>query len=135
MSKDYAAMIERVNTSPYYNLLGFYAEELSEGYCRMRMPAAEKLKQFQGHVHGGAIFSIADAAVAVALLGMCEPGEKVMTVEAKLNHLAPVEDDEIYAEAKIIQKGKSVALGDVEVRRSRDNRIVAKGLVTYMVRK
>lgn len=132
---DLAHLMEHVNACPYYRYLGFQVVEASEGFARLTMPANENLFQFQGAVHGGAIYSVADAAVAVALLTMAEPGENAITIEAKLNFLAPVTKGGVIADGHIVQKGRSIALGDVEVRRDTDNRLVAKGLVTYTLRR
>jgi acyl-CoA thioesterase len=98
------------------------------------MPVRPELFQFQAAVHGGAIYSVADAAVAVALLTLAEPGEKALTIEGKVNFIAPVTEGEVIAEGRIVQKGRSIALGEVAVTRS-DGRLCAKGLVTYTLRR
>lgn len=126
---------EHVNACPFYRHLGFQVVDLDEGFARLVMPVTRELFQFQDAVHGGAIYSVADAAVAVALLTLAEPGEKALTIEGKLNFLAPVTEGKLIAEGRVVQKGRSIALGDVEVRRSTDGRLVAKGLVTYTLRR
>ena len=127
------AIKKHVNSCAYYQLLGFEAVEVSPGYARFRMPTVGALLQFQGMVHGGAIYSVADAAVAVALLSTCEPDEQVVTIEGKINYLAPVPNGgEVTAEARIVHRGRQIAVGEVEVRDNKDRR-VAKGLITYMV--
>lgn len=131
--KKWEAIKEHVNSSAYYQLLGFEVVELARGYARLRMPASKKLLQFQGAIHGGALYSVADAAVAVALVTTCHPGEQVLTIEGKINYLAPVSaGEEIWAEARLVQRGRRIALGDVEVKGD-EGRLVAKGLITYMV--
>ncbi len=130
---DMEQLKEHVNACPYYKLLGFEVVHAESGFARIRMPFRKDLLQFQGAVHGGAIYSVADAAVAIALLTMAEPGEHVVTIEGKTNFLAPVTDGDVIAEGRIVQKGRTVALGDAEVRRA-DGRLVAKGLVTYTIR-
>ncbi len=131
---DIEQLREHVNACPYYRLLGFEVVHAETGFARLSMPFKPDLLQFQGAVHGGAIYSVADAAVAIALLTMAEPGEHVVTIEGKVNFLAPVTEGEVLAEGRIVQKGRSVALGDAEVRRASDGRLVAKGLVTYTIR-
>ena len=124
------------NACAYYRHIGFEVVEASEGYAKLRMPVREELFQFQNAVHGGAIFSVADASVAVALLTMAEPGEQALTIECKLNYLAGVFPQNAYvdAEAHIVHKGRTFALGDVEVKRD-DGRLAAKGLITYTLRR
>ncbi|MBI4493355.1 MAG: PaaI family thioesterase [Chloroflexi bacterium] len=131
----WAHLKEHVNNCPFYRHLGFRVVDLDEGFARLAMPASPELFQFQGAVHGGAIYSVADAAVAVALLTVSEPDEKALTIEGKVNFLAPVTGGEVIAEGRIVHKGRSIALGDVDVRRASDGRLVAKGLVTYTLRR
>ena len=127
---------EHVNGCAYYRHIGFEAVDLDEGFARLRMPVREELFQFQDAVHGGAIFSVADAAVAVALLTLAEPGEQALTIECKINYLTGVTRAHAYvlAEGRIVHKGRTLALGDVEVKRD-DGRLAAKGLITYTLRR
>ena len=127
---------EHVNGCPYYRHIGFEAVDVEEGFARLRMPVREELFQFQDAVHGGAIFSVADAAVAVAILTLAEPGEHALTIECKMNYLAGITREHAYvlAEGRIVHKGRTLALGDVEVKRD-DGRLAAKGLVTYTLRR
>ena len=81
-------------------------------------------------VHGGAIGSLADSAAAWATIGSAGPKTIPMTVEMKINFLAPVESGRLTAEARIVHKGKTTTLSDVEVKDSK-GRLVAKSLVTY----
>lgn len=122
------------NDCAFYRLLGIEVVEAGPGTARLRMPFRPELLQFQGAVHGGAIFSLADAAVAIALLTQAEPGEKALTIEGKLNYLAGVTEGDLVAVGTVVQKGRSVALGDAEVFRA-DGRLCAKGLVTYTLRR
>ncbi|MCP4665489.1 MAG: PaaI family thioesterase, partial [Deltaproteobacteria bacterium] len=97
-------------------------------------PFSEKLMHAYGAVHGGAIFSLADSAVAMALLGLVERSETFLTLEMKINFISPFKEGEIRAEATISSKGKKIALGDVDIRNER-GRLVAKCLATYMIMK
>jgi acyl-CoA thioesterase len=125
---------EHVNACPFYRLIGFEVVDAGPGYAKLKMPVRPELFQFQAAVHGGALFSVADAAVAVALLTLAEPGEKALTIEAKLNYLAQVTEGEVIAEGRVVHKGRSIALGEVDVTRA-DGRLCAKGLITYTLRR
>ncbi len=127
------ALMQKMKTdSPFWTLLGMELLDARKGWARMRLPFDRKLVHPMGIAHGGAIFSIADSAVAMALIGMVDRGDAFVTVEMKLNYLLPFADGEITAEARIIHQGTKTALGDVEVRNDRDE-LVAKGLATYMI--
>jgi acyl-CoA thioesterase len=131
----YREIIERrSNPSTYYGHLGMYVEELGEGASRMQMSVDDRLFNAGGVVHGGALASIADAAIAAALSTLVDLNrEKMFTVEMKVNYMAPIRDGEIVAEARIIQRGKSVAVGESSVYNS-DGRLAAKAIATYMIK-
>ncbi len=120
--------------SPYWTLLGLEIADIKKGWAKVRLPFARKLVHPLGIAHGGAIFSAADSAVAMALIGLVERDETFTTVEMKINYLRPFDKGEIMAEARIIHRGRKTALGDVEVRNG-DGTLIAKGLATYMILK
>ena len=118
--------------NPFWSLLGMELVEIKKGWAKIRLPFTEKLANGIGVAHGGAIFSPADSAVGMALVGMLEKDENISTLEMKINYLRPFNSGEIVAEAKIIHKGTMTAIGDVDVRDEKDN-LIAKGLVTYAI--
>jgi uncharacterized protein (TIGR00369 family) len=120
--------------SPFWTLLGLELTDVRKGWARVRLPFSKKLVHPLGIAHGGAVFSAADSAVAMALIGLVERDETFTTVEMKINYLRTFHDGEITAEARIIHKGDKTALGDVEVKNGK-GQLIAKGLATYMILK
>ena len=108
-------------------------DELEPGFARFRMPFREELLQSNGVVHGGAIVSLADTAVAYALLTLLQPGEWVTTVELKMNFLAAVKGEEMFGEGRVVRRGRRLALIEMEVK-DKKGTLIAKGLATYLVR-
>jgi acyl-CoA thioesterase len=130
-----AAILEWMETkNPFWALLGMELVQIRKGWAKVRLPIEEKLTNAVGLVHGGAIFSSADSAVGMALVGMINRNENISTLEMKINYLKPVKGGEIIAEAKIIHKGTQTAIGDVEVRDEEQN-LISKGLATYAIYK
>ncbi len=120
------------NTSPYYRLLGMEITEIREGESRIQMLFREELTHPYGIVHGGAIASLADSAVAMALIGLVEPKDRITTIEFKVNFFVPISKGELKAHAKIIHKGSKTAVGDVDVI-NEDGKLVAKVIATYSI--
>ncbi len=116
---------------PFWELLGIEVVEMEEGYAKLVMPFHEKLTQPFGIVHGGAIFSLADSAAAIAIVRTVEPGTRFVTVEMKINYLAPVNEGVMEAEAKILRKGKRIIPIDVDV--INNGTLVAKAISTYII--
>ena len=122
------------NRNPFWSLLGMELVDVKKGWAKIKLPFNEKLTNAVGLMHGGAIFSPADSAVGMALIGLIDRDQNISTLEMKINYLKPVRGSAIIAEAKIIHKGAQTAIGDVEVRDENDA-LIAKGLATYAILK
>jgi len=116
---------------PFPAYLGIEIESLETGCARLSLKHKPELTQGMGYIHGGVLTSLCDTAVAVALFTITEEGEKILTVELKVNFLAPAAGD-VLATAKILHKGRRTAVGEVDVIGA-DDALVAKALVTYYV--
>ena len=119
---------------PYYRLLGMEVIEIRAGESRIKMRFKQDLTHPYGIVHGGAIASLGDSAVAMALIGLGDPRDRITTIEFKVNFFAPVSKGELEARARIIHKGSKTAVGDVEIT-SEEGKLVAKVLATYSIMK
>ena len=129
---DWEAKKTEMNRAPYFQLLGIKVVELAEGYARLTVPVIERMNSVLGALHGGVLSSLADSAVAMALFTMIEPREKPVTVELNINYLRPVQGDEAIAEARIVSRGRTIAVGDVDIT-DKSGRLVAKSRATYVV--
>jgi len=135
INENYEKALRRaVQNAPYYQLLQISLEEIDEGFARFRMPFRKEITQAYGVVHGGAIATLADTAVAFALMTLIQPGERVTTAEFKINFLSSVYSGEMIGEARIVNKGKRLAMADMEVK-NESGELIAKGLATYAVLK
>lgn len=133
IKESYEKSLRRVvESAPYYQLLQITLDQIDVGFARFRMPFRKELTHPYGIVHGGAIASLADTAVAFALMTMIQPGERVTTVEFKINFLSSVHNEEMIGEARIVNKGRSLVMADMEVK-NKDGKLIAKGLATYMI--
>lgn len=120
------------NRSPFYQLLGMKVLEIRDGKCRIEMPFRKKLTHPYGIIHGGAIASLADSAVAMALISLVKPSDRITTIEFKINFFAPISEGKLTAKAKIIYKGFKTAVGDVEVINDKGG-LVGKVIATYNI--
>ena len=131
----YLEQVRKVaNSSHYYRLLGMEVTEIKGGESRIQMPFKQDLTHPYGIVHGGAIASLADSAVAMALLSLVEPEDRITTIEFKINFFAPISKGELEAHAKIIHRGSKTAVGDVEVIHE-EGKLVAKVIATYSIKR
>jgi len=126
------ALRRAVESAPYYQLLRISLEQIDTGFARFRMPFRKELTQAYGVVHGGAIASLADTAVAFALMTIIQPGERVTTAEFKINFFAAVTNGQMIGEARVVHAGKRLVSADMEVR-GQDGKLIAKGIATYAI--
>jgi len=125
---------KEVNNSPYYRLLGMEVTEIKKGESKVQMPFKQGLTHPYGIAHGGAIASLADSGVALALVSLVEPKDRIATIEFKINFFAPISKGNLEAHTKIIHKGSKTAVGDVEVK-NEEGKLVAKLMATYSIRR
>jgi acyl-CoA thioesterase len=90
-----------------------------------------ELLQLQGVMHGGAIATLIDTAVAFAILGSSSPDIRFTTVELKVNYLSPIRGGRVVADARLVRDGRRIVVADCEVFDS-EGKLAAKGLVTYI---
>jgi acyl-CoA thioesterase len=79
---------ERIESDPYCEFLGIELVDLSEGYAETELRVTEDLLNFHGTPHGGAVYSVADAAFAAA---SNSHGDPAVALETNVSYLDAVE--------------------------------------------
>jgi uncharacterized protein (TIGR00369 family) len=125
-----ARIRERLAANPFIKFVGIQVPQLGRGFARFVLPFKPDLANSIGLLQGGVIAALADEAVAFALYSLVQEGETINTVEMKINFLAAVKEGEVEAVAQIAKRGRTISLGEFEVRQG--DRLVAKGLCTYI---
>ena len=85
------------------------------GKVTMALKKRPELTQFFGHFHGGVITALADHAAGACATTSMPEGKLAVTVEIKINFLAPADGEEIIARAETIQTGSTIGVVKVEV--------------------
>jgi uncharacterized protein (TIGR00369 family) len=124
--------LKLAKNTPYYEYLGIEVVEADKGFAKLTLDFKDHLTHPFGYFHGGAIASLADSAGINAVLTTLNDEEKALTLEMKINYLLPVKDAVVFAEGKVIHKGKKFAVADVDVK-SDDGQLVAKAIVTCAI--
>jgi uncharacterized protein (TIGR00369 family) len=129
---DLQRVVTAVQNSDFYRLLGMEIVDIKPGYSKLRVRFRRGLTHAGGVGHGGVMASIADSCIACALFGMIEdPADLgISTIEMKLNYFRPFKEGEMLAEGRIIQKGSSIAVGEMDVHDGK-GLIYGKGIATY----
>jgi uncharacterized protein (TIGR00369 family) len=123
---------ERLYSSNTARQFGFRLAVAEPGRVILRMRVSERHKQVHGVVHGGILAALADTAGGLATYMAVPRGRRVATIEMKINYLEAVEGGTVEAEARVVRRGRHIAVVDCDVR-SEDHRLVGKALMTFFV--
>lgn len=96
-------------------LLGARLTEVRPGYCAIELPYREDLTQQHGYVHAGIVSAIVDTAGGYAGFTLFAEDASVLTVEYKLNLLAPAAGERLIAQAEVVKPGRTLAITRGEV--------------------
>ena len=115
-------------------LLGAELARIEAGFCEIRLPFKDELCQQHGFFHGGVIGTIADSAGGYAGFSLMAGDASVLTVEYKLNLLAPADGDCLIAWGRVIKPGRTLVVcrADVMVSKGGRDTLCATLLQTLM---
>ncbi len=95
--------------------LGARIDAVAEGEAILSMEIAPLMGQQHGAVHAGATFALGDSASGYAALTLMEPGSEVMTVEMKINLVAPALGARLIATGRVAKAGRRLIVTQCEV--------------------
>lgn len=114
--------------------LGAQLATVEPGLVEIRVPHRVELTQQHGYFHAGVTGAIADTACGYSAYTLMPADATVLTVEYKLNLLAPADGDELVARANVVKAGRTLTIcsADVFARRSGKEKHCATMLATEM---
>lgn len=132
MSQNDEIVRNLIARSPYGRHLGIEVESIAPDRVRLRLPFREEVVTIGDVVHGGAISSLIDTAATAAFWSGAEAGGSFRgtTIGFSVNFISAARGQDVVADARVIQRGRTICVGEVEVR-SADDKTVARALVTY----
>jgi uncharacterized protein (TIGR00369 family) len=97
------------------SLLGFEVLEVAPGKVTLAMPITPDVLQHTGVVHAGATTALVDSACGSAAATLMPEGKAVVSIEFKVNLLAPARGRRLVAEGRVVKPGRTifVCTGDV----------------------
>lgn len=106
------------------------------GLVEIELPFQERLTQQHGFLHAGAVTTIADDACGYAALTLAPPRAAVLTIEYKINLLAPAVGEKLIARGHVTRQGQSITVCEADVfAQSEGNKkkLIAKMVSTIMI--
>jgi uncharacterized protein (TIGR00369 family) len=88
---------------------------IEPGVCEIELPYSDAVSQQHGFFHGGVIGTIADSAGGYAAFGLMDAEDSILTVEYKLNLMAPADGDLLVARGQVVRAGRTLTVARTEV--------------------
>ena len=88
---------------------------VDSGRTEIHLPHWAGVEQQHGFVHGGVVGMIADSAAGYAAMTVVPAEASVLTVEYKMNLVAPADGEKLIARGKVVRPGKTLIVTQAEV--------------------
>ncbi|MGW1105354.1 PaaI family thioesterase [Streptomyces sp. NPDC002540] len=114
--------------------LGARMTRIGSGRVHITLPSRPEVTQQNGYFHAGATSAIADSAGGYAAFTLFPENTDVLTVEYKINLLAPAVGDHIEAVGTVLKSGRTLTMCQLEVFGVQDGqrKLVANGQQTLI---
>ncbi|MFI6676236.1 PaaI family thioesterase [Kribbella sp. NPDC050470] len=114
--------------------LGAQLSEIAPGRVHIILPSRPEVTQQHGYFHAGATSAIADSAGGYAAYTLFPEGSSVLTVEYKINLLAPAEGNHLEAIGTVLKSGRTLTVCRLEVFavQSTERSLIATGQQTLI---
>ena len=88
---------------------------VEDGRTEIHLPHWSGVEQQHGFVHGGVVGMIADSAAGYAAMTVVPANASVLTVEYKMNLVAPADGEKLIARGKVVRPGRTLIVTQAEV--------------------
>jgi uncharacterized protein (TIGR00369 family) len=123
---------------PFNRLLAMHIADVRDGFARVEVPFRDELlgDKSRPALHGGVMATLIDACGAYAVWTCVTPGDRVSTIDLRVDYLAPAGAERLVAEASVVRTGNRVAVVDVRCFQASDPaRVVATGKAVYNIKR
>ena len=107
--------------------LGARIVEVGDGACVIEAPIDARVTQHHGVGHAGLTFALGDTAAGYAAQTRMPEGSEVVTIEMKVNLIAPARGERLRATGRVVRAGRrlTVVTAEVEALAGEERRVVA----------
>jgi len=101
--------------NPFFGQMGIEIVEAADGRGVLKMAVRPDMHNGVGWLQGGLLVALADEAMALAVYSQLAKGEGIATISESTSFIKGTRDGIIYAEGRVIRKGRRVAFCESEV--------------------
>ncbi|NLZ29043.1 MAG: PaaI family thioesterase [Firmicutes bacterium] len=110
-----AAIIDLINTSPYFSLLSLNVQKIELGSCTLEISLEEKHLNPFGSIHGGVYSSAIDTAAYWASYCSIHEDMGLISVDLHVDNISSVQSGKLTVVGKLIKAGRSVCFSEATV--------------------
>ncbi len=90
-------------------------QAVEHGRTEIHVPHWDGIEQQHGFVHGGVVGMIADSAAGYAAMTVVAATASVLTVEYKINLVAPADGEKLIARGQVLRRGRTLIVAKADV--------------------
>ncbi len=112
MKISFEKMLEMQN---FVKMTGMKLLRVEPGSAEYELPVRADLTQHMGYVHGGMVSALADTTGGTAAAATIPEGANMLTVEYKINFIAPAKGEKLISRARVIKSGRTLVITAIEI--------------------
>ena len=114
--------------------IGAELAQVTPGQVEISMPFSSALTQQHGFLHGGIVTTLLDSACGYAALSLMAPEAGILSVEFKVNLLAPAAGSTFRAQGRVKKPGRNITVteGELVAEQNGEQKLVASMVATMM---
>jgi len=103
------------SANPFFTMTGIKVLSVEDGKALLKMQIRPDMLNGVGWLQGGMLVAIADEAMALAIYPLLGEAEGIATISESTSFIKGARDGMIFAEGRVIKKGRRVAFTESEV--------------------
>ena len=116
---------------PFAKLLGIEVDSVEPGHAVLSMKLRDDLMRNNGIAHGGAVATLIDSAMAIAIMALLAEDERTVTVDLTIHYLRPLSEGTARASARVVRAGRKVITVSAELF-DQNQKLSATAISTYL---
>lgn len=110
--------------------IGARLTRVEPGEVEIELAYDERLTQQTGFLHAGVVTAVLDSACGYAAYTLMGPGSEVLSIEFKVNLLAPAVGEKLVARASVVRAGRTITVCRADGWMVRDGEEVQVAMMT-----
>ncbi len=108
-------VLDSFSRQKFMGTLGASIILVEPGYVEIELPFHEGLGQQHGFFHGGVVGTLGDNGCGYSSFSLMEATSSVLSVEYKINFIAPAQGDKLISKGRVIKPGRSLVISQADL--------------------